>query len=111
MEDRKTGTKRVVPPAVPDRPDLLPATGTRRQQLAAWVTHKENPYFARATVNRVWALLFGQPLIDPVDDIGTVLLEKTDDLPVSDPRHLQRAVLDRLARDFVDARFRSAKAY
>ncbi len=105
VDDRKTGTKRIVQPAVPARPDLLPSEGNRRQRLAAWVTHNENPYFARVTVNRIWALLFGQPLIDPVDDIGTVLLEKTDALPASDPRHLQRAVLDRLARDFVEYDF------
>jgi hypothetical protein len=105
VEDRKTSTKRVVQPAVPERPDLLPDAGNRRQRLAAWVTHRDNPYFARVTVNRIWALLFGQPLIDPVDDIGTVLLEKTDALPASDPRRLQRAVLDRLARDFVEHDF------
>ena len=28
-----------------------------------------NPNFARATVNRVWALLFGRPLAEPVDDL------------------------------------------
>src|SRR5262249_13002444 len=34
-----------------------------------WVTDPGNPYFARATVNRVWALLLGRPLVDPVDDV------------------------------------------
>jgi hypothetical protein len=43
---------------------------TRRTQLAAWVTSAENPYFARAAVNRVWALLFGRGLVEPVDDLG-----------------------------------------
>lgn len=43
---------------------------TRRQQLAVWLTSKENPYFAKATVNRVWAILFGYGLVDPVDDFG-----------------------------------------
>lgn len=45
------------------------ATGTRRQQLAVWLTARENPFVARAVVNRVWALLFGRGLIEPVDDM------------------------------------------
>ena len=43
---------------------------TRRIRLAEWLTSKDNPYFARATVNRVWALMFGRGLVDPVDDLG-----------------------------------------
>jgi hypothetical protein len=43
---------------------------TRREQLAAWMTAKENRYFASAAVNRVWALLFGRGLVEPVDDLG-----------------------------------------
>ncbi len=54
---------------VPWRPEALPAKGTPRQQLAAWVTATENRAFARAIVNRVWALLFNRPLVMPVDDI------------------------------------------
>jgi hypothetical protein len=38
-------------------------------RLAAWVTHPKNPYFAKATVNRVWALMFGRPLVAPVDNL------------------------------------------
>jgi len=69
IEDRKTREMRVVEPEVPFSPELVPEQGTRRQKLAAWVTHPRNPYFARATVNRVWALLFGRPLVDPVDGL------------------------------------------
>jgi hypothetical protein len=101
IDDKRAGQKRVVAPSVPERKDLVPGSGSRRERLAAWVTHKDNPYFARATVNRVWALLFGLPLIDPVDDIATVLHEPLGRLPPADPRLLQRAVLDRLAADFV----------
>jgi Protein of unknown function (DUF1549)/Protein of unknown function (DUF1553) len=71
VEDRKTGTHKVVEPDVPFLKELLPATGSRRQRLAAWVTHPQNPYFARSTANRVWALLFGRPLVDPVDDLAS----------------------------------------
>ncbi|MEM6978740.1 MAG: DUF1553 domain-containing protein, partial [Planctomycetota bacterium] len=43
---------------------------TRRRQLARWIISPENPYFARATANRLWAMMFGKGLVDPVDDFG-----------------------------------------
>lgn len=63
MEEEK------VSPQVPWKPELLPAKGTPRTKLATWVTAKENKAFARAMVNRMWALLFNRPLISPVDEI------------------------------------------
>src|SRR5262249_43379121 len=71
LEDRKTGRWETIAPRVPFLPEALPAQGSRRQQLAAWVTDPRNQPFARALVNRVWALLFGRPLVEPVDDLGT----------------------------------------
>ena len=58
-----------VQPQVPFQADLLTEEGSARSRLANWVTHRENKPFARAAVNRVWALLFGKPLVSPVDDI------------------------------------------
>ena len=69
VEDPKTKEKKVIPPHVPFGAKLLPEKGTRREKLAVWVTHAKNPYFARATVNRAWALLFGRPLVEPVDNL------------------------------------------
>jgi hypothetical protein len=69
-EDRKTGEKKVVAPRVPFAPELLPERGSRRWRLACWVTDPKNPCFARAAVNRVWALLLGRPLVEPVDNPG-----------------------------------------
>jgi hypothetical protein len=43
---------------------------SRKDKLAAWVTAKDNPWFARAAVNRVWAQLLGRGLIHPVDDLA-----------------------------------------
>jgi hypothetical protein len=40
-----------------------------REYLAQWITRPENPYFARAVVNRVWSRFFGVGLVEPVDDI------------------------------------------
>lgn len=51
-----------------DSPWCAIEKGTR-EELAAWVTHKENRSFARAVVNRFWAILTGKPLVDPVDAI------------------------------------------
>ncbi len=42
---------------------------TRREQLAQWITSKENPYFARSMVNRLWGYLTGTGLMEPLDDI------------------------------------------
>jgi hypothetical protein len=39
-----------------------------RTVLANWMTSPENPFFARATVNRVWGQLMGRGIVDPVDD-------------------------------------------
>ncbi|MCH7988071.1 MAG: DUF1549 domain-containing protein, partial [Planctomycetes bacterium] len=67
--DRDTQEKRVVASNVPFGSEWLPQTGTRREQLAAWITHPKNRRFDRAIVNRVWGLMFGRPYIDPVDDL------------------------------------------
>jgi hypothetical protein len=67
--DRKSQTPRVIAPQVPFASELVPANGNRREQLATWITHPNNPYFARAAVNRIWALLLGRPLVEPVDNL------------------------------------------
>ena len=66
LDDEEEST---VAEGVPFSNDLLPQKGTRRERLAAWVTHKENKQFARAIVNRVWAIVTGRPLVEPIDDI------------------------------------------
>lgn len=42
---------------------------TRREQLAAWITAKDNRYFAMSYVNRIWGYLTGTGIIEPIDDI------------------------------------------
>jgi hypothetical protein len=59
----------VVQPNVPFDRALCNFEAGNRYTLADWVTHRENRSFARATVNRVWAILFGRPLVQPIDDI------------------------------------------
>lgn len=84
LENRKSGAVETIAPVVPFQKELLPAEGSRRQQLAAWATHPENKHFSRAAVNRMWALMFGRPLTEQIDNID-------DSAP---------AVIDILAADF-----------
>ncbi|PHQ37040.1 DUF1549 and DUF1553 domain-containing protein [Rhodopirellula bahusiensis] len=65
----------------------------RRQRLANWLTGPDNPYFARATVNRVWSHMFGRGIVDPVDDFGE------NNLPVS------ADLIDTLASQFIENDF------
>jgi hypothetical protein len=42
-----------------------------RQVVMAWMRQPDNPYFARAIVNRVWAHYFGRGIIDPPDNLSS----------------------------------------
>jgi hypothetical protein len=64
---------------------------TSRAALAAWATAPQNPYFARAAVNRTWWRLFGRGLVNPVDDMHAA----------NPPSHPD--LLDLLARRFVES--------
>ena len=83
------GTGRVVQARFLDgnEPDWKPHVGAR-VTLAQWMTTRDNPFFARAMVNRTWAEFFGTGLVDPVDDMG----------PHNRPSH--PALLDELAQQF-----------
>jgi hypothetical protein len=67
---------------------------TPRQALAAWITRGDNPWFARAAVNRLWHYFFGIGLIDPVDGLGT------KGNPPSHPELLDELVRQFVAHDF-----------
>jgi hypothetical protein len=41
---------------------------SRKAKLAEWVASADNPYFARAAANRVWAQFMGRGIVHPVDD-------------------------------------------
>ncbi len=64
-------TKNVTAPKFPFQSAYKhPATGApRRIELAEWLTSKDNPYFARSYVNRLWGYLLGAGIIEPLDDI------------------------------------------
>lgn len=71
----------------------LDARRSARDGFASWLTSPENPFFARAIVNRVWCQLMGEGLVEPVDDFGS-------NNPASHPR-----LLDDLAARFAKSEF------
>jgi hypothetical protein len=84
-------TKKVMQPKYLDGPLETEAPGGDvRYKLARWVTSPRNPFFAKATVNRVWKFYMGRGLVEPVDDFR-VTNPSTND-----------ALLDALAADFIE---------
>jgi hypothetical protein len=65
----------------------------RRVKLAAWITAKDNAFFARNLVNRFWGYFMGRGLVEPLDDVRATN-------PASNPE-----LLDALARDYAEHHF------
>jgi hypothetical protein len=65
------------------------ANDNPRVLLADWLVSAENPYFARAAVNRLWSYFFGAGLTDPIDEQGAH----------NPPSHPE--LLDELAQQFI----------
>jgi hypothetical protein len=82
------------PYAFGKRFEHIGADRDRRRYLADWLTAADNPYFARAIANRVWAHLMGRGIVEPVDDF-----RETN--PPSN-----QALLDALATAFVRGGYR-----
>lgn len=106
IEDRNTLEKKVVEPAVPFGANWEPTEGSRRERLAAWVTHPENRRLERAIANRVWGLLFGRAWIEPVDDLPDPPGEEIAGPDVAGAKHPKASkpgeadLLDLLGADF-----------
>ena len=86
-------TDNIVTPKLLGDDTEVDADGDRRKQLAAWIVDRENPYFAKATVNRIWTQLFGRGLVDPPDDMGDH----------NEPSHPE--LLESLANYFVETNY------
>ena len=71
----------------------IPSFEDPRHNFVDWMSGPENPYFARAFVNRLWGHFFGRGLVDPIDD-----------LRVTNPAS-NEALLDELAREFITSGF------
>ncbi|MCH7987630.1 MAG: DUF1553 domain-containing protein, partial [Planctomycetes bacterium] len=64
-----------------------------RVYLANWLADKDNPFFAKALVNRYWKHFFSRGIVDPEDDMRATN-------PPANPE-----LLDKLAKDFIESKF------
>jgi hypothetical protein len=64
-----------------------------RQPLADWLIQRDNPFVAKAIVNRLWKQMMGRGLVEPVDD-----LRETN--PATHPE-----LFNALAEDFAQQQF------
>ncbi|MGE3809147.1 MAG: DUF1553 domain-containing protein, partial [Gemmataceae bacterium] len=60
-----------------------------RKHVMNWLRRPDNPFFAKAIVNRVWAHYFGRGIVDPPDDLS----------PLNPATHPE--LLDELCREFI----------
>jgi hypothetical protein len=73
-------------------PEIAPGRD-RREALAKWMSSPTNPFVPKSVANRIWFHLMGRGIVDPVDDFR-------DSNPSAND-----ALLDALAKDFVDHKF------
>ncbi|MCY2976792.1 MAG: DUF1553 domain-containing protein [Planctomycetota bacterium] len=91
-EHRKTGV--MLKPAGLGEPPLdIAPDDDPRLALADWMAQKENPFFAKALVNRYWKHFFKRGLIEPEDDLR-------DTNPPTNPE-----LLDAMAKHFTDSNY------
>jgi hypothetical protein len=84
----------VLPPKPLDAkalPETIP--GDTRLYFAKWLTARDNPFFARSIVNRLWRNFMGRGLIEPVDDLRDTNPATNDEL------------MDALVKDFTAHNF------
>ncbi len=93
-EVRHPRSGQVVPAAAFDRVAFEVKQGEdRRLRFAEWLTGAGQDLFARNAANRVWARLFGDGIVSPVDDLS-----------LSNPPR-NEALLDGLARELVARKY------
>lgn len=82
-------------PMPPAPLDAKPAAENqdRRHYFVQWLTAADNPYFAKAIVNRVWRNFMGRGLVEAEDDLRQTNPASNEEL------------LEALAKDFVDKRY------
>src|SRR5204862_3360236 len=71
-----------------------PSGSDKMKLLAQALTGKQDPQFARATVNRVWSWLLGRGIVHPVDDFREL----------NNPA-LSKPLLDALSREFTGNKY------
>ena len=61
--------RELVPTGLGAAPETLGSDRDPREALADWVVDTENPFFARAVVNRYWKHFLGRGIVEPEDDL------------------------------------------
>ena len=84
----KTGQP-IAPAGLDGVPLVIAPEEDPRERLADWMVDPENPFFARALVNRYWKHFMGRGLVEPEDDLRVTN-------PPSNP-----PLLDAMADEFV----------
>lgn len=82
-------TREKAVPRIPGSQFLPTDVADGRLELVDWLTRADNPYFAKAIVNRLWKAMMGRGLVEPVDDFRSTK-------PATHPE-----LLTALADDFV----------
>ncbi|HEV8062488.1 MAG TPA: DUF1549 domain-containing protein, partial [Gemmataceae bacterium] len=87
------GTEKVVKARFLDGTSPQWKDAKTRPILADWMTAADNPFFARAAVNRLWVYFFGVGLVEQLDE------------PREGENANHRALLEELARAFVASKY------
>ena len=82
-------TREKAVPRIPGNRFLPADVHDGRAELVNWLIGQDNPYFAKAIVNRLWKAMMGRGLVEPVDDFRSTN-------PATHPE-----LLTELADDFV----------
>lgn len=85
--------KPLPPTPLDGTPVALDSPVDRRLPFAQWLASKDNVYFQRNIVNRIWGNFMGRGIVDPVDDVRATNPASNQEL------------LDALCKDFVDHGF------
>src|SRR5262249_10977842 len=88
VQNKKTGRPAAMKPLDGTAIEVGPYEDPR-QKLVDWMVAKDNPFFAKALVNRYWAHFLNRGIVDPLDDMRVTN-------PPSNPE-----LLDELAKDFI----------
>jgi hypothetical protein len=104
ISDKTNGTASVSSPLGTQKSDKYRLLGEKdsmpvakgddpRKAVMDWMRRPDNPFFAKAIVNRVWAHYFGRGIIDPPDHLS----------PLNPPSHPE--LLQELTAKFVESKY------